>query len=505
MHTVFARLMVALACVGCSLSSHADILEQAASLIDEVHGAPEPAVVDQMQEETTRLATLPAVRIPIHEAPLHTAVSLLAAASGLSFISPDADLFAESLTLDVTGSPWELLNVLGRRYAFEMRTDSGVWTFHRAGGEVAVAETHRLRHANLDTFTADQSVVSTPGGETGSTGPVFSLDPGRISEDLNQLLGPDSGARIVHIPSANSLLVVARPSQQAVVRAYLEAVDRPPHQIRIEARFVETSHDPSLLMGVEPADWQPSVSLTEMTSRWDMNRVDSLRLPTQALFSADKLAFHLRMLRTDDRSRIVNQPVVTTLENREVYLSVGAEEPFAAASLTNTAAAGSPLTATQSSVAFRRVGTSINVLPVVFESATGQPVIRLTVQVEVGVLSGFRKVGESSVPRVQSQRYTFTVLVPEGRTLVFGGLAGAEEQEGVSEVPFLSEIPVAGSIFRSRKKSSGMRNLVAYITPHLVDATTADREPEPAVLPPSVRELEPAASRNSARSRMRTD
>lgn len=484
--------------------------------------SPVEAAVLNEEAELERLEHLPAVRIPVQEAALGSAVNLVAAAAGMNFIAPPPEEFPETVSLFVTGNPWHLLRKLSTQYRFTMSYGGGVWLFRREAAGALVGVTYELRHGNLDTYEATQNSVSSVGssGETGDSGGgsvggglVFTPKSDRIVADLRELLGipqggteaivvsgaakqvepvaeaapipvparaggagapPADGARVVHLPDSNTLLVVATRSQHEYVRAYLDSLDRPARQVRIEARFVETSHDPSLVLGIDPSGFQPKLSLSELTSRVDLNRLGSLRLPQQALLSADTVALQLNALRTDERSSIVNQPTVTTSENREVYLSVGTEEPFAASSLTNTSASSAALGTSQSSVAFRRVGTTINLIPTVFPGTPGaRPLIRLTVQIEVGALAGFRRINDSDVPRVQSQRYCFTVMVPAGETLAFGGLSGASETTGERGVPGLSRIPLAGALFRSRSRTASQRNLVAYITPSLVGDTAA--------------------------------
>jgi type II secretory pathway component GspD/PulD (secretin) len=271
--------------------------------------------------------------------------------------------------------------------------------------------------------------------------------------------------------------VVATRAQHEQVRLYLAGVDKPARQVRIEARFVETGHDPRFVIGLDPTNLQPNLSLGELAAQWNLNDLGAARLPTEAVFSAETLSLQLRALKSDDSSRVINQPSVTTSENREVYLSVGTEEPFASASLTATGAGDALAGATQTAVAFRRIGTSINVVPTVFETTDGRLAVRLAVQVEVGSLAGFRRVGDSDVPRVQSQRYLFTVVVPDGQTLAFGGLSGAGEQSGERALPLLGDLPLAGALFRSRSRSSSQRNLVAYITPRVLTGGELAKEP----------------------------
>jgi type II secretory pathway component GspD/PulD (secretin) len=61
-----------------------------------------------------------------------------------------------------------------------------------------------------------------------------------------------------------------------------------------------------------------------------------------------------------------------------------------------------------------------------------------------------------------------TVIVPNGGTLLVGGLAEAEENRGVASVPFLSDLPAVGHLLRGWDRSEGRRTLVILVTAQIV-------------------------------------
>ena len=61
-----------------------------------------------------------------------------------------------------------------------------------------------------------------------------------------------------------------------------------------------------------------------------------------------------------------------------------------------------------------------------------------------------------------------TIAARSGQTVVFGGLITAERGETFRGVPYLSDIPVLGHLFRYDTKSEGRSELVFFLTPHIV-------------------------------------
>lgn len=176
----------------------------------------------------------------------------------------------------------------------------------------------------------------------------------------------------------------------------------------------------------------------------------------------------------------------------EVYFSVGDEEPFVSSNNIYPGVPNGGFGATTASVAIRRIGTSVNIIPTVFDGENGgRRRIRLVVRIEVGALKGFRQVNTINIPVVSSQKYQYTTYVEDNQALAFGGLAGLGETDGVTKVPIAGDVPVVGYLFKSKSREIHQRNLVAYIIARVVD------RPEPAVLP-ELRLQDPAAHRGAA-------
>jgi general secretion pathway protein D len=65
------------------------------------------------------------------------------------------------------------------------------------------------------------------------------------------------------------------------------------------------------------------------------------------------------------------------------------------------------------------------------------------------------------------------VIVHDGDTLVLGGMVEDAEIEVTEKLPYLSDIPVIGRLFRGDGKSSRQRNLLIFVTPTIIDTTGA--------------------------------
>lgn len=63
------------------------------------------------------------------------------------------------------------------------------------------------------------------------------------------------------------------------------------------------------------------------------------------------------------------------------------------------------------------------------------------------------------------------IRIKDGETLVIGGLIKEEEQQKVTKIPVLGDLPVAGVFFRNTKKTNVKSELVILITPRIIKDT----------------------------------
>jgi type II secretory pathway component GspD/PulD (secretin) len=74
-----------------------------------------------------------------------------------------------------------------------------------------------------------------------------------------------------------------------------------------------------------------------------------------------------------------------------------------------------------------------------------------------------------SSPIITTTDVRTTVKVPDGGTLVLGGLVRSSQMDAESRVPILSHIPILGNLFRSHGEGGNRTTIIIMITPRIVD------------------------------------
>jgi pilus assembly protein CpaC len=134
---------------------------------------------------------------------------------------------------------------------------------------------------------------------------------------------------------------------------------------------------------------------------------------------------------------------------------------------------GSGLTAAVT-ILFKEFGVKLN-----FKPTIAGDVIRLKVRPEVSsldfnngiTLDGFR------VPALITRRAETDVELRDGQSFAIGGLLNNLTQNDTANIPFLSKIPIIGSVFKSKAERLERTELLVLVTPRLVKPLDPDEVP----------------------------
>jgi type IV pilus secretin PilQ/predicted competence protein len=126
--------------------------------------------------------------------------------------------------------------------------------------------------------------------------------------------------------------------------------------------------------------------------------------------------------------------------------------------------ASQSLVSTVQTVNFLNVGTLLRVRP--FISTDGM--VRMEIHPE-------RSTGQvvNNIPSTSTSEVTTNVMVPDGSTIVIGGLMDNEDSRQQDGIPGLSRIPVIGALFRTRQRSLIKKELIVLLTVQIWDPRSA--------------------------------
>ena len=182
------------------------------------------------------------------------------------------------------------------------------------------------------------------------------------------------------------------------------------------------------------------------------------------------LGAFIQALQTEDILQILAEPNLVTTNGKEAYFLVGGEFPVPV--LQGGGNAGSV------TVQFKEFGIRLRFTPVI----TGNHTIKLHLTQEVSTLDAADGVTFNGfvIPAISTRRAESDVELGEGQSFVVAGLLDNRDTESFSKLPFLGDIPVLGTLFKSKTVKKSRTDLVMLVTPE-VTQPLGPNDPRPEI------------------------
>ncbi len=168
------------------------------------------------------------------------------------------------------------------------------------------------------------------------------------------------------------------------------------------------------------------------------------------------LDVELSAMQTEGRGEIISNPRIVTSNQKEALIKQGDQIGY----LTTTGGQQGNLP----NVQFKDAVLQMKVTPTI--TADGRVFLNMDVQKDD--LSGFVTTGAGDVPQLSTRQVTTSVLVDDGQTVVIGGVYEFKDQQSLSKVPFLADLPVLGNLFKKRGRTKSKAELLIMVTPKVI-------------------------------------
>jgi pilus assembly protein CpaC len=128
-------------------------------------------------------------------------------------------------------------------------------------------------------------------------------------------------------------------------------------------------------------------------------------------------------------------------------------------------------------ISFKKFGISLNFTPVVMTEGR----ISLRVMTEVSELSNDNSItltqalsnnssNSLTIPSIKTRRAETTLEIPSGGAMAMAGLIADQTKQAINGLPGLAQLPILGTLFRSRDYVNNQTELMVLVTPYVVRA-----------------------------------
>ena len=349
------------------------------------------------------------------------------------------------------------------------------------GGETNVRYLKYAKAEDLASKLKEQITSSSTGsGATPNRGPNQAAQPVPTNAASAASFSLAGGTGSIWADKDTNALVITAPQRtMRAINAVIDKLDIRRAMVRVQAIIAEVSVDKTSDLGV---NWVIDGSNSKLavggfiepiggTSAIDLygalkGTSTNLAAATGTTIGIGRLSATgvnfgaiVRALQGDSRTNIISKPDIIARDNDEAKIEVGQEVPFVTGQYTGSTGTTSAFQTVQR----QQVGTILTVTPQV---NGGGNTILLKIQLESSSLQGTSLATSEQV--TNKRTITTAVQIPDGETLVLGGLIQESATNSEQRVPFLGRIPLLGELFRTRDTGKKKTNLMVFIQPHII-------------------------------------
>ncbi len=237
-----------------------------------------------------------------------------------------------------------------------------------------------------------------------------------------------------------------------VIREYLATVDNTPMQVLIEAHVLQVTLDNDQRHGVNLLGLaRLSGARVEVRSQ---GFADGSASPGFMMgVDGNDLDGMVEMLCASSYVRTLAAPKVMVVNGQQARIQIGSKFGYFETTTTQTG--------TFQNVNFLDIGVVLQVTPTITDN--GQ--VMLAVEPKV---SGGRVNPETGLPEEDTTEALTTVVLPDGKGMIIGGLIKEEDDSKKSWVPWIGEKPFIGKLFSRTNDDRQRTEVIIALTPHIV-------------------------------------
>ena len=286
------------------------------------------------------------------------------------------------------------------------------------------------------------------------------------------------------------------------IKAFVETIDVPARRIMIEVQLIELEANKLTDLGIDSAQFggghtlgsvglplpgeavvQPGVPGARAEGEFVpevMNEGLKLLFDDTSLDIQGRFMAAVHMLVREGEAKVRARPKILTLDDRVSALHLGRNVPtFNSTGVTRDSVNGNLINEVQS-VGTVYSGITLHIRPRI----TGGKDDRIALQLEImdNQIVGRQRVFETDlagIPEVIKRQYIGECVAHNHRPIILGGLIQEQEIETVNKIPFISEIPYLGDLFRRKVTQKERREVIIVVTPHILSEEGIDASATP--------------------------
>lgn len=269
-----------------------------------------------------------------------------------------------------------------------------------------------------------------------------------------------AGLSITADEETNTLIAIAEPRMLAQLELLIRQLDVRQPQVMLEVYLVSLSEQDAMNLGIELQKMgQFAGNLYTLSSLFGLSSGAGGSITpnasqgfTGAILNPGDFAAIIKALETISDGSTKSLPRVLVNNNKEASFNSVLQQPYTVSNTTSGAGTTTSFGGTQDA------GTTISVKPQIAEAD------QLVLEYSLSLSSFVGAPPANGLPPARQQNnVSSNATIPDGHTVVVGGIELISDGRNVSQVPYVGDIPVVGELFKTRDKSSSRQRFFVFI------------------------------------------
>ncbi len=267
----------------------------------------------------------------------------------------------------------------------------------------------------------------------------------------------------------NSIIFKCTKRDYKIIEKTLQKLDTPKKSVLIEVMILDLALDNQFSYGFGWTlthrniwgDQFPNLH----TPQFNLNSIEGSTLSGGYTFIFDRFTLDsiLNSNIIKSRTNVLSTPHILVLDNETASIKVGEQISVKANSVSTPAATQTTTNAFYTSNSYQYLSTGIHLQ--VKPSISSNGVVRLDITQTYSTPG--TTTGDTNPP-IKDRSLKTIVNVPDGKSVLLGGLIQESKIDSSSEVPGLNKIPLIKYLFKNKSTSKKKSELIMIITPHVI-------------------------------------
>ena len=271
--------------------------------------------------------------------------------------------------------------------------------------------------------------------------------------------------KVITDENNNSLIFKTTRRDYDIIQKTLKELDAPKRQVLIEAMILDVSLSGSLSYGFNffLQHLQPDANRGGEFHFQPGNDAGGFTGTYTFLSKNFQISSVLNMNELKSRTNVLSTPHIMVLDNESASIDVGEQISIQSGNIAVPGATGGTNGGVYNSTSYQYLSTGVKLQ--VKPSISSNGTVRMEISQSYSVPGATTGSGN---PPIKNRSAQTIVNVPDGQSLVIGGMIQQSETNTDNGIPVLSKIPLVKYLFANKSHTRAKSELIIIITPHVV-------------------------------------